>query len=188
MKYPYNVDIHEPKQEQNKFYAYSNYVLSVIPKGEWVTKVDADHIYESQKLYKSFYLLQKPYDSMGWGILDFDIQDGKAYIKNARIREDYDHVTAQSDMITFKEVFAPWNGIDSKKGYFEVLKHKRRYRRTYTELTQWHFPYFKDFRKSVSKNQKWIPPEEWHSDDIGVRIDHKMLDSGRILDLCKDFE
>lgn len=56
IKYPYNVQIHNPKSEENKLYNYCNFVLSFIPKGEWFIKIDVDHLYDAKKLYKSFYL------------------------------------------------------------------------------------------------------------------------------------
>lgn len=64
VKYPYHVDIYNPEKECNKFYAYCNYVLSVIPKYQWLVKIDVDHICEASKFFKSFYLIQKPWDML----------------------------------------------------------------------------------------------------------------------------
>lgn len=42
-------------------YNYYNFALSFIPKGEWLVKIDCDHIYDAKKLYKSFYLPKSKY-------------------------------------------------------------------------------------------------------------------------------
>ncbi|WP_394951852.1 beta-1,4-N-acetylgalactosaminyltransferase, partial [uncultured Helicobacter sp.] len=187
VKYPYSVDIYEPKAEENKFYAYSNYILEVIPKDEWVTKVDVDHIYHSQKLYKSFYFLKKPWDMMIWGMLNFDVREGRVYVEDMAYRQQYDHITCQRHNLVFQETIAAWNGIDKTKGSFEMPIRKTNCT-IQTELTHWHFPCIKDARRTASKNRQWLPIEQWSSPDIGVRIDPAMLDSMLILELCRDFE
>ncbi|MBC5858425.1 beta-1,4-N-acetylgalactosaminyltransferase, partial [Campylobacter jejuni] len=56
VKYPYEVQIENPKSEENKLYSYYNYVASFIPQDEWLIKIDVDHYYDAKKLYKSFYI------------------------------------------------------------------------------------------------------------------------------------
>ena len=64
-KYPYSVypPSHEAYkvegEEEKKLAAYYNYVLSKIPKNEWIMKVDCDHIYDAEKLKKVFSLAKK---------------------------------------------------------------------------------------------------------------------------------
>ncbi|STP10664.1 putative beta-1,4-N-acetylgalactosaminyltransferase [Helicobacter cinaedi] len=65
VKYPHYIDFANPQSEENKLYMYYAYVLKVVPKYEWLVKIDVDHIYEARKLFKSFYLAQK---SMGYGV------------------------------------------------------------------------------------------------------------------------
>lgn len=38
IKYPYEIQIQNPKSEENKLYHYYNYVASFIPQGEWLIK------------------------------------------------------------------------------------------------------------------------------------------------------
>lgn len=187
VKYPHSVDIYNPQSEENKLYAYYNYVLSVIPKDEWVTKVDVDHIYHSQKLYKNFYLLKNPWDMMIWGMLNFDVREGSVYVEDMAYRQQYDHITCQRRNLVFEEIEAAWNGIDERRGSFETPIRKTK-GIIKTELTHWHFPCIKDARRVASKNRKWLPIDQWESPDIGVRIDPSMLDSKLILELCREFE
>ncbi|WP_257874599.1 hypothetical protein [Helicobacter sp. TUL] len=188
VKYPYSVDIYEPQKEENKLYAYYNYVLSVIPENEWFTKIDIDHIYHSQKLYKSLYLLRKPWEVLIWNVLDFDISDNKVYVRDMKCRREYDHWVCFRSRIHFREAIAAWNGVDSRKGSFEVCLLPTIKRCILPELTNWHFPFIKDSRKIAVKNHKWLLPKEWHSPEIGTMIDPIMLDSTLIEELCKDFE
>lgn len=188
VKYPYSVDIYEPQKEENKFYAYSNYILSVIPKNEWLIKIDVDHIYHSQKLYKNFYLLKNLYDAVVESMLNFDVHDNKVYVDGMSFHIQYDHMMCLGHNVVFCETLAAWNGIDSRVGSFELHRIKNAKGRIVPELTNWHFPFIKDSRKIAVKNHKWLLPKEWHSPEIGTMIDPIMLDSTLIEELCKDFE
>ncbi|EOI6085311.1 hypothetical protein ACMU2B_001672, partial [Campylobacter jejuni] len=77
VKYPYEVQIENPQSEENKLYSYYNYVASFIPQGEWLIKIDIDHIYDTKRLYKSFYI---PYDIVIYSKMDFLINDEDAFI------------------------------------------------------------------------------------------------------------
>ncbi len=70
IKYPYEIQIQNPKSEENKLYSYYNYVASFIPKDEWLIKIDVDHIYDAKKLYKSFYIPKNKYDVVSYSRVD----------------------------------------------------------------------------------------------------------------------
>lgn len=53
IKYPYEIQIQNPKSEENKLYSYYNYVASFIPKDEWLIKIDVDHIYDAKNFIKA---------------------------------------------------------------------------------------------------------------------------------------
>ena len=72
-------------------------------------------------------------------------------------------------------------------GYFETPKPHTNRKITH-ELTQLHFPYQKDARKSVAQNIKWIALKDWQSEDIGVRIDRGILDSEYLKAMCRGFK
>ncbi|MBJ6740530.1 hypothetical protein JG667_09260, partial [Campylobacter jejuni] len=80
VKYPYEVQIENPQSEENKLYSYYNYVASFIPQGEWLIKIDVDHIYDAKRLYKSFYIPKKDYDIVVYSKMDFLINDEDAFI------------------------------------------------------------------------------------------------------------
>ncbi|EJL3205894.1 hypothetical protein NME27_001923, partial [Campylobacter jejuni] len=75
VKYPYEVQIENPQSEENKLYSYYNYVASFIPQGEWLIKIDVDHIYDAKRLYKSFYIPKKDYDILCYSRIDFYYKD-----------------------------------------------------------------------------------------------------------------
>lgn len=68
VKYPYSLyeqtDTRNEAEgnEEKKLYSYYNYVLSFIPQGEWLIKIDCDHIYESEKLKKIFKIITSDKD------------------------------------------------------------------------------------------------------------------------------
>lgn len=189
VKYPHSVDIYTPKRKENKLYAYYNYVLSVIPKGQWLIKIDCDHIYLPCKLFKSFYLLQNVWDMLVLNVLNV-YYDGKEVLidKNtAKSHGQGDFIMLKNINLKFKEVMAAWSGVDGRMGYFETPKPHTNRKITH-ELTQLHFPYQKDARKSVAQNIKWIALKDWQSEDIGVRIDRGILDSEYLKAMCRGFK
>ncbi|TLD81784.1 beta-1,4-N-acetylgalactosaminyltransferase [Helicobacter sp. MIT 05-5293] len=189
VKYPYHVDIYNPEKEENKFYAYCNYVLSVIPKNQWLVKIDVDHIYEASKLFKSFYLLQKPWDMLIWNLIDICYTEQEILInKNTLVsHEQGDHFVLKNFSFYFAQVRESWNGIDDRIGYFETPKPHTNHI-ICPEVNNWHFPYQKDIRKKVIDKYTWIPLESWQSEEIGTRIDSSMLTSKVLHTLVKEFE
>lgn len=189
VKYPYNVDIYNPKREENKLYAYYNYVLSVIPKNQWLVKIDVDHIYEASKLFKSFYLIQKPWDMLIWNLINVCCIDQEIFIdKNTRASyEQGDHFVLKNISLYFAEVKAAWNGIDDRIGSFETFKpHSNHIIRP--EVNNWYLPYQKELRKKVINRHSWIPLQSWQGEEIGTRIDPIMLQSEVLHTFVKEFE
>lgn len=189
VKYPYSVDIYHPKSEKNKLYAYCNYVLSVIPKGEWLLKIDIDHIYLADKLYKSFYFIQKPWDMLIFRMLNLHIHNNKVLISKDSLASHIqgDFVMLKNISVHFKEVYEAWNGIDDRRGYFETIKPHTNFA-IIGELHNFHFPYLKDGRKAKADEIEWIELKSWQSEDIGKYIDAKILDLKLIMQYCKYFD
>lgn len=178
VKYPYHVDIYNPEKEHNKFYAYCNYVLSVIPKYQWLVKIDTDHIYEARKLYKSFYLAQKMWDIVFHSRIDFCKKDNKILVSAHRFCVfEGDHWLVNN----FDLKFIPFN-----THYEQLIPHSNHL--ISTELPSWHFPYEKQSRKEGAKNVQWLPTKQWHSDEISTRIDPVMLKSEVLHTFVKEFE
>ena len=188
VKYPHSVDIFAPKHKRNKFYAYCNYVLSVIPKGEWLIKIDCDHIYLPDKLFKSFYLLQNVWDMLVLNDLNVYF-DGREILIDKNTRKSHgkgDRIMLKNINLRFREVRAAWSGVDGRVGYFETPKPHTNRKITH-ELTQLHFPFQKDVRKFRAENIEYIALKEWQSEDIGVVIDRAILDSEYVKAMCAGF-
>ena len=188
VKYPHSVDIFTPKHKRNKLYAYCNYVLSVIPKNQWLIKIDIDHIYLPDKLFKSFYLLQNVWDMLILNLLNV-YYDSKEILIDKNVQKSHeqgDFIMLKNINLKFKEVREAWSGTSSQIGYFETPKPHTNRKITH-ELTQLHFPYQKDTRKFVAQNIEWIPLKEWHSKDIGVVIDKAILDNEYVKAMCAGF-
>lgn len=185
VKYPYSVEIYNPKHENNKLYAYCNYILRVIPNGQWLFKADIDHIYLPDKLYKSFYLIQNLWDMLILNVLNVYYDGCEILIdKNTtKSHEQGDFIMLKNINFHFKQIKVAWNGIDGRIGYFETPKPHTN-NQILHELTQLHFPLQKDSRNFMAKNIKWIPLKNWHSDEIGTRIDRAILDSKYIQTMC----
>lgn len=79
-KYPYKVQIHNPKNEENKLYHYYNFVLSFIPKNEWFIKIDVDHLYDAKKLYKSFYLPKNKWDMVNYTRINLQVVESEVRV------------------------------------------------------------------------------------------------------------
>ncbi len=79
-KYPHSVQIQNPQSEENKFATYCNFALSFIPQGEWLVKIDCDHIYDAKKLYKSFYLPKSKYEMVVKCRIDMLVRNKQVYI------------------------------------------------------------------------------------------------------------
>nr|QGT50002.1 hypothetical protein Helico4rc_1220 [uncultured Helicobacter sp.] len=177
VKYPYHVDIYNPEKEENKLYQYYTYVLSVIPKNQWLVKIDVDHIYEASKLFKSFYLACKIWDIVLHSRINFLYKNSEILIENGN------NMVFEGDhwlVCNFQLKFIPLNRIE------QLVPHSSHL--ISTELPSWHFPYQKEIRKEVMNKCQWIPLESWQSEEIGTRIDSSMLTSKVLHTLVKEFE
>ncbi len=177
-------------EPENRLSTYYNYVLSKIPKGEWFIKIDCDHIYDAEKLKKSFYLLKEDNDCVILPKLNL-YYDGKnifVYKKNG-YSNSTDHWILKNDSIEFymekfytkENEFKAWEQVNIKERNFIE-----------TEVTNYHFPEIKKWRKYPENfdNKGVVEFGEWkkeNSDKLKNKIDTKMLDENKILKICKNF-
>lgn len=157
IKYPYKIDTENPKSEYNKLYSYYNYILSHIPKDEWMVKIDVDHIYDAKKLYKSFYIPKSNKDVVSYPRIDFCIINSQIYVSKKREFNSFlynpnDHWLIQNSNIFFEEFRYILN---NKNRSIEMLKiqEKNIY---HVELNNYHLPYIKISRSNMAKTIKWI--------------------------------
>lgn len=188
VKYPHSVNIYNPQNENEKFYAYCNYILSIIPKKQWLIKIDTDHIYLPDKLYKSFYLIKNAWDMLVLNLLNvyYDSKDILIDKNTRNTINEWDFVMLKNIDFSFREIKAAWDMASSKVGYFEETFYRNK-RAILHELTQLHFPYQKSYRQFLSQDKSFIPLKDWHSDDIGIRIDKEILNSTFIKTMASYF-
>lgn len=209
VKYPHNVQIRNPKKEENKIYYYSNYVLNFIPQEEWFIKLDMDHIYDAKKLYKSFYLLKKNTDILTLSRIDFYIKGGKIYISKSG-RGYYNRAGDQTlrynqDFKYCERILSPklqkWREqilrdkptqaqIEALQDDYESYEAKidDSYSRVYrSELCHYHFPGIKKRREGIPEGVYTLSLQ-YFQDELGVEIDPKMLEKETILSLYNRFD
>lgn len=209
VKYPYSIyptcheKYKEEGEEEKKLHSYYNYVLSFIPKGEWIIKIDCDHVYDAEKLKKVFYLPKKDNDFIVLSRLDLDIVDGNLYtISKEPLVEGKDNFLLKNIDLNFKSV--SWYVEKEGKKYFVACEglfkndkninssyYEKNMNFIYVELTNYHFPLVKKWRGkdySISTNGKLLELSKYKKiAPIGTKIDEKMLDENKIIDICKKF-
>ncbi|EAK0828456.1 beta-1,4-N-acetylgalactosaminyltransferase [Campylobacter lari] len=200
VKYPYEVQIENPQSEENKLYSYYNYVASFIPQGEWLVKIDVDHIYDAKKLYKSFYIPKKDNDVVSIARMNFAICENKVYIVPNYYIDVADHWLVKNIQLQWEEVLIlgdsfEWKEIPQKEkckyqslSSYEILRLKKHII-YHTELTNWHFPFVKQHRKLKIRND-WILLSDFKDQFsylINSRIDEKLLNKDRIINTYNNF-
>ncbi|EAJ7432038.1 beta-1,4-N-acetylgalactosaminyltransferase [Campylobacter coli] len=199
-KYPHKIQIENPQSEENKLYTYYNWVASFIPQGEWLIKIDVDHIYDAKKLYKSFYIPRKDNDAVSIARLNIAIYNNEVYIVPNYYTDAIDHWLIKNTQLQWNEVLIlgdsfTWKEIPQKEKYkyknlssYEVLK-LNKHTIYHTELTNYHFPFVKKHR-NLQKKDDWVKLEDFinqSSSLIDLRIDPVMLDKQKILSIYNDF-
>lgn len=69
----------EQGNEENKFSTYCNYLLEFIPQGEWLIKIDCDHIYNPEKLKNIFKIITTDRDCVILPKINIGKIDGGGY-------------------------------------------------------------------------------------------------------------
>ncbi|WP_367960366.1 beta-1,4-N-acetylgalactosaminyltransferase [Helicobacter acinonychis] len=186
ISYPYEVIIKDCPSLWHQLYHYSNYVLSFIPKNEWVIKIDADHIYDAKKLYESFYIPKNTKEIVMYSRINFVVQDFEVFVRNDGV---FGFLDAHGDQwLLYNDCgsFEIWQDNDES---YEVLKPKDKHHVKDKEMVQWHFPLAKKERNAIVCDNL-IPLEEFkkrRADLIGTRIEESMLDEKRILEMYQKF-
>ena len=191
VKYPYSVNIAYDKMEvdeKNTITGYTNYVLSFIPQEEWIIKIDCDHVFNSEKLKQLFYIPKKDNDCiiLSRVNLHYDIEKEKLFtLKGDEFSEANDFVMLKNKNLKFQ-----MKKMKSKKQnktlYLEYLDVTQK-NRIYTELVNYHFPLVKNWRKVEQKVELLEFNEYKKIAPIGLKIDEKMLDENKIINICKKF-
>lgn len=189
-KYPYSVypPSHEAYkvegEEEKKLAAYYNYVLSKIPKNEWIMKVDCDHIYDAEKLKKVFSLAKKKNDCIILSRINLHYLNGNLYaFKNGvRVLETKDHWIINNYDLEFK-LYSEYK--NNRFIACETLDVNNR-NIIMTDVTNWHFPCIKEERKC--EDISLLSPFEEIKDSYPMyKVTEDMIDEQKILNRCKEF-
>lgn len=208
-KYPFSIQIQNPKKEKNKLYYYYNWVLSFIPKGEWFIKIDVDQIYDAQKLYKSFYIPKNENDVVSIARMDFAVIKEQVYIipkptSKTLFIDEADHWLIKNENLCFREALVKgdshnWNEIDpakiskynNLKSYEAIIINKPHITFYKTQLTNYHFPFVKKDRVIYKTKKNWIKLEKYIDKNldnlIGIKIDPSFLKKEKIIQIYKTF-
>lgn len=194
-KYPHSVQIHNPQSEENKFATYCNFALSFIPQGEWLVKIDCDHIYDAKKLYKSFYLPKHKCEVVTFAKFQVLVKDKEVriekgndepyFLENVIIEAD-DHWLICNDNLNF----IVWLPNEEKQLFYEVLHEGKAKRHIHTEINSYHFPLVKSLRAKHNEkafNADFTLNEVKQNPLVGTRIDPAMLDEKKILQIYDGF-
>lgn len=188
-KYPHSVQIQNPQSKENMLHNYYNFALSFIPKGEWLVKIDTDHIYDAKKLYKSFYLPKSKYAVVTFARFQVFVKDKEVriekgnnepyFLENVIIEAD-DHWLICNDNLNW-----------GKQLFYEVLDDGERKRHIHTEINSYHFPLVKSSRAKHNEkvfNTGFTLNEVKQNPLVGTRIDPAMLDEKKILQIYDGFD
>lgn len=207
-KFPYSVDARYESKEQieitkKNLAEYYNYVLSFIPKNEWLIKIDCDHVYNAEKLKKLFYLPKTENDIVIISRLDLHYFKGAIYtITKNPLVELKDHFLLKNKNLEFK--MTSWEFERNGKKYFANMEGlykngknlvsssmEKEVNFIYTELTNWHFPLIKNWRygiEDIFEDKELILLSEYKKiAPINTKIDINMLDENKIMEICKNF-
>lgn len=199
VKYPYSVYPPSHKEYENEMldenkglHNYYNFILSYIPKNEWLIKIDCDHIYDPEKLKKLFYIPKHPKDCIIISKLNlhYDKAKDKLFvIKNNALNEDRDHWIIMNSNLKF--YLAKWYEEKEGEKFFkacEGLSISDR-NKIFIELVNYHFPLIKNWRiEEYLSDIEFLSFKEYVKiAPIGTKIDKSMLDEEKILNICRKF-
>lgn len=170
---------------------YYNFALSFIPQGEWLVKIDLDHIYDTQRLKNSFKHAYTVNDIICFPRINLHYSDGKIFInKNEPAVLPYDHWLVYNDNLSFINKIQSDDGENVR--YWEYLEIPNRKVKRFKgcRLNNWHFPLMKDRRIHWFNDDNHILLSEFKKtmDPSFKRkygISDDMLDEDRIIKALK---
>lgn len=194
-KSPYTIfPLNDPRNfeeghNESKINEYYNAALNIIPKNEWLIKIDADQTYEADKLKKMFYLPRDEDDMIVFGILNLHY-DGK----NIYTMEYSPYLINPDHWLIFNKNLH--FDLNEDKKHNLVVEHLDVSKRNviFSEVCSYHFPLIKRIKNDYNN---LIAFEDFIKDDILSKfveknklpfvLDKKLLNKRHILKFCKDF-
>ena len=165
-------------EEKNTLAAYYNAVLSQIPIGEWVIKIDVDQIYFPEILKHSFSLPKNRSDFVSYSRLDV-IRDGSGNLRVLRYARPGDHWLICNDgKLKFENVYL----YDDEGKYcaYESLRPGKRNLWYKPECSSVHFPSEKKYRSYSGDFEGLMGFREFLDTCDEKEISRELLDAERI--------
>ncbi len=195
-----------PKEQ--RIDSYYQAVFDQIPDGAWFMKIDADHVYETEKLEALRYLPKDDKEFISLGYMNVHYLDGNLYILKedsngmAMCLNSGDHwLVKKREHLSFFLTMTE----DENDGLFacEVFnwKYLEDVKVVTTEVFNWHFKFMKAWRNSGSLGQNSLSVfsdkqklvwESFDKDKILNRckefsFSEKILDKDYLLNICKKY-
>lgn len=146
---------------ENTLAGYYNAVLDLIPKNEWIIKVDADLFYVPQVLEHSFHLPRSQKDYVSYSRLNV-IREGSEIRVINHVRPG-DCWLIYNDNLKFKNEYGYFDGEDGKRQFYsyERLIFPRKNVPYTPECSSIHFPCEKKYRPFTGDASKLIGLEDY---------------------------
>lgn len=171
---------------KNRLDSYYNSVLEQIPKGEWIIKIDCDHVYDTEKIRRCMYLPKEDNDVISFARFNLHYDDKKLYvIKKDSFYDVGDHWLLKNNGLYFKFC----SGIKNNKFYaWEQLVIPEGRKIYNTGLFNWHFPFIKSSRTILKKDLiEFSKFKVSLYDKLYYHIKKDMINQERIEEICKKF-
>lgn len=189
--YPFSVEPASSKRyergevrEENTLAAYYNAVLEVIPKNEWIIKIDVDQIYFPKILEHSFFLPKSEKDIVSYSRLNL-VRDKKNQIRVERYVRPGDHWLIFNDNIHFINVhgylmsgkFYAWEAIQSSGKNTICFK---------PECSSVHFPYEKKYRSYKGNPEDLILLEDFFVSCDKTEFSNEILEIRNVIEMFEE--
>lgn len=178
-----------------KLTRYYNWTLSLMPRNEWLVKIDADQIYDSEKLKAAFRMVRTTKDVIILPRIQLHHANGELFVISDRpFNFSGDHWVIFNDG---NMVFEEWD-----KAPCESLVILDEFQRNVqlSEAVAWHFPLMKSSRTVSLAKPNFILfddwTENWNGDVLdtldgqqhaGDLVDRKMLIKERVMEYTEHF-
>lgn len=185
--------------KENRLDTYYNAVLSEIPKGKWLVKIDCDHVYETEKLKNIAFLPKKESDIIKFSRMNLHFENNELFVieKNS-IYEPGDHWLLKNENIYFdySTGYQPNYDIGDYQNirfyFYETLKFESFRKMYWTNLFNWHFPMIKNSRNFTYMNKENLTRFSNYKFSIFQKIFYgiskDMINEKKILEICKKFK
>jgi beta-1,4-N-acetylgalactosaminyltransferase len=189
-------NVYDNETRGSKLARYSEWTLSLLPKNKWLVILDADEIYDAEKLKSAFALPKTTRDIIWLPRIQLHYDNNRLFIlQNRPFNFDTDHWIIYND--------ENLNFTVTSSGRCEVIRilDANLRRRIFAEISYWHFPLLKHRRIDSLRGSKMAPIEEWLGKWDGKVIDTwnntvhpkylcdlRMLDKAYILDKISGFD